>query len=111
MQGARSRLVPVGERVESEETETLDPPQRVSPPERKSWIPDAATALLITALKTLSQKTIVALASLVDFALIMSAFALWIMVIANPTILQLVGVGGYALFVLCAIWARGRHAR
>jgi hypothetical protein len=66
----------------------------------------AFTNLLFTSLKALSQRTVVALASLVDLALIGSAFALWLLIIANPTPLQLTGVAGYAVFVLCSLWMR-----
>ncbi len=66
----------------------------------------ALTGLLFTSLKALSQRTVVALASLVDLALIGSAFALWLLIISNPTPLQLTGVAGYAVFVLCSLWMR-----
>ena len=75
-------------------------------PPRSTVAQDALTGLLLTSLKALSQRTIVALASLVDLALIGSAFALWLLIIANPTPLQLIGVGGYAAFVLIAIYMR-----
>ena len=68
----------------------------------------ALTGLLITSLRALSQRTVVALASLVDLALIGSAFALWLLIIANPTTYQLIGVAGYAVFVLVALYMRRR---
>ncbi|HEX4861532.1 MAG TPA: hypothetical protein VFV07_09870 [Rhizomicrobium sp.] len=66
----------------------------------------ALTSLLFTSLRALSQRTVVALASLVDLALIASAFALWLRIIANPTTPQLIGVAGYAVFVLISLWLR-----
>jgi len=76
------------------------------PQPRSSATQDALTGLLFTSLKALSQRTIVALASLVDLALIGSAFALWLLIIADPTPPQLIGVGGYAVFVLIALYMR-----
>lgn len=64
------------------------------------------TDLLLTNLRALSQRTIVALASLVDLMLIASAFALWLRIIASPTTPQLIGVAGYAGFVLISLWLR-----
>lgn len=60
--------------------------------------------LLMTLLRTLSQKTVVALASLVDLALIASVFVLLLIIIGEPTTAQLVGVAGYAVFI-CACLA------
>lgn len=72
----------------------------------------AATATIVwAALRALSQRALVALAAVVDLILILTAFALWIMVIANPTQSQLIGVGMYAVFVLTAIGLRGHRAR
>ena len=68
----------------------------------------ALTGLLLTSLRALSQRAFVALASLVDLALIGSAFALWLLVIREPSVLQLTGVGGYAVFILAAIMLRRR---
>lgn len=80
----------------------------VSEPRNHERAQAALTGLLLTSLRALSQRAIVALASLVDLALIASAFALWVMVIREPTILQLVGVGLYASFVLVALMLRNR---
>jgi hypothetical protein len=66
----------------------------------------ALTGLLITSLRALSQRTIVALASLVDLALLGSVFALMLMVISSPSQLQLVAIAGYGSFVLGALWMR-----
>ena len=66
----------------------------------------ALTGMLMLALKALSQRTIVALGSLVDLALASSVFVMWLMVIAQPSVLQLVGLGGYAFFVLVSLYMR-----
>lgn len=96
-----SRLVEVG-------SEDVGQPQEAAQPDRRATHQAAMTALLLTTLKTISQKTILALASLVDAGLIASAFALWIMVIAEPTVLQLVAVGMYGAFVMAALALRRR---
>lgn len=97
-----TRLQEVGE----EEIPLPEPQSRPQPAPRR--IDATLATILLTTLRTLSQRTIIALASLVDLALIGSAFALWVMVIANPTVYQLTGVGMYAVFILLAIWARRR---
>jgi hypothetical protein len=71
----------------------------------------ALATMMFLSMKSLSQKSLVALAALTDLAIVSSAFVLWLMVITNPTQAQLVGVGLYGLFVLAVIWWRGRHAR
>lgn len=103
-----SRLVAVKE----EETqligeEVATPPAPVREPRKM----DAAfTALLWTSLKALSQRMTVALASLIDCGLIVTAFVMWLMVIANPTDRQLFAVGGYALFILACLYIRNRRS-
>jgi hypothetical protein len=99
-----NRLKPVGE-DEPLELITDPPPPRAAPPPQGRDI-QVLTTMLLTALKALSQRTIVALASLVDLALASSVFVLWVLVIAQPTTLQLIGLGGYAMFVLLALYMR-----
>ncbi len=65
-----------------------------------------ASEAVFLALKALSQRAIIALASLVDLALIGSAFALWLMIIASPTTAQLVAVGGYSIFIMACLFLR-----
>ena len=55
--------------------------------------------LLITSLKALSQRTVIAIASLVDLALIASVFVLLLLIISEPTTAQLIGAAGYAVFI------------
>jgi hypothetical protein len=92
----RTRLQPV-DVGETEETVPRETPTQ-----------SAFASLLAVSLKALSQRALVALASLVDLALIASAFVLWLNVIQQPSVLQLVGIGMYATFILVAIWARSR---
>ena len=68
----------------------------------------AFASLLALSLKALSQRALTAAASLVDLALIASAFVLWLNVIQQPSVLQLVGIGMYAGFILVSIWIRRR---
>lgn len=74
------------------------------PPRAESML----ASLLLTTLRTLPAKTAIALAGLADLAMIASAFVLWLLVISEPTTLQLIGVGGYAVFVLVALMVRRR---
>ena len=77
-------------------------------PSRKD---DAFTGLLALSLKALSQRALIALSSLVDLLLIAAAFVLWLNVMAEPTVLQLIGVGMYAAFTLLALWMRREKQR
>jgi tRNA A37 threonylcarbamoyltransferase TsaD len=97
----RSRLQAVGEPEQVEEIATVAAAHqpRVAP---------AIAAGLMLALKALSQRAVVALAALEHMILASTVFALWLRVIAQPTELQLVGVGLYALFVLSLVWLRTR---
>jgi hypothetical protein len=104
---ARSRLM----EVTADESSLLgeEAPAQPQPTIHAAPAPKRApfdASLLIAALTALSKRTVVALAEIADLALIASAFALWLMIIANPTPLQLVGAGLYALLVLVAIWMR-----
>lgn len=67
---------------------------------------DAATSIGIEALRlglgALTQRTLVAISRLFTLLTVTSAFALWWNVLPAPTILQLVGLGMYGLFVLAA---------
>ena len=59
-----------------------------------------ATQMLTIALGALSQRAVVALASLFMLVLAASVFVLFYTVLPQPTVLQLVGLGMYALFIL-----------
>lgn len=68
----------------------------------------AASEAVFLALKALSQRAIIAVASLVDLLLIGSVFALGLMIIDMPTPPQLIGVGGYAIFIMACLYLRRR---
>jgi hypothetical protein len=67
-----------------------------------------ATDAVFLALKALSQRALTALSDMADMALVGSAFVLWLLIIAQPTILQLVGSGAYALFIFATLLIRRR---
>jgi hypothetical protein len=62
----------------------------------------AGIAALTLGLSALSQRAVIALSRLFVLLATASAFALWWSVLPNPTVLQLVGLGMYAAFVLAA---------
>jgi hypothetical protein len=61
---------------------------------------NAAAQAIMLALSALSQRTLQAFASLFTLLTMVSAFALFWIVLPNPTILQLVGLGIYGGLVL-----------
>jgi hypothetical protein len=93
-----TRLTAVGE------PETTEPAAPQPPPP-----PSPLLGLLILTLKTLSQRTLIALTACADLGMVASAFVLWWSVMEAPTVLQLVGVGMYGVFILAVLWRR--HAR
>jgi uncharacterized membrane protein len=105
----RTRLQAVD--VEEIEGGSVPDSPSIAAPIGPSRTESAFTSLLAISLKSLSQRTVVALSSLVDLAMLASAFVLWLKIIAEPSVLQLVGLGMYAAFILIALWARRGHAR
>lgn len=67
---------------------------------------DVAAQMMALALKALSQKALVALASLFTLAVVASVFTLYWSVLPNPSVLQLVGLGAYSAFVLAVLFIR-----
>jgi hypothetical protein len=60
-----------------------------------------AVDILLLLLKPLSQKTLIALGSLFSLLTVVSVFWLCLVIIPNsPTTQQLIGLGGYAVFVI-----------
>jgi hypothetical protein len=95
---AQSRLRSLGEGDTSEFFTTgVDAPP-------SSPVENAATSVLFTALKALSQRTVIALSQLFVLATALSAFWLWMVTMPQPTILQLVGLGLYAIMILILDW-------
>lgn len=67
----------------------------------------AALQVLLLTLKTLSQKTLVAIASLFTLATVVSAFWLFNNALpSNPSVNQLIGLALYGLFVLAIHWVK-----
>jgi hypothetical protein len=99
-----NRLKPVGE--DEPVPDLIQAPQPRPVPQPEPQIVQAYTRMLLMALSALAQRTILALASLVDLALAGSVFALWVMVIEQPTTLQLTGLGMYGAFILICLWLR-----
>ncbi len=97
----RSRLTAVGEEIPAEFPDAT--PQAAQSPATQ-----AALAGLLIALKALSQRAVVAVASLVDLALIASTFVLWWQIVDNPSSLQIVTVTIYSVFILNVVWLRRR---
>ena len=64
---------------------------------------NAAAAAIALALKALSQRAIVAAGALFTLLTCASVFWVWLSV-PNPSVLQLVSLGMYALFILSANW-------
>lgn len=68
----------------------------------------ATVQMLRIALSALSKRFVVAIASLVDFTLITSAFVLWWSIIHEPNTFQIVTASIYSMFILSIIWLRNR---
>lgn len=72
-------------------------------PQRVDRASQAAIATLLLALKTLSQKALLAFIQLFTLLTVGSAFWLW-MTIPQPDTHQLISLGMYAVFVLVTNW-------
>jgi hypothetical protein len=92
---AQSRLRSLGEGDTDYFTQGETPPSPVE---------NAATSVLFTALKALSQRTVIALSQLFVLATALSAFWLWMVTMPAPSVLQLVGLGLYAIMILILDW-------
>jgi hypothetical protein len=69
---------------------------------RTSIAEQAGLQALTLGLQALSQRFVVGLSKLFVLLATASAFALWWRVMPDPTVLQLSGLGLYAIFVLAA---------
>lgn len=63
---------------------------------------------MMLALGALSKRSLVALSNCFTAAALASAWLLWDKVLPEPSVLQLVGLGGYAVFLLSLEWIRRR---
>lgn len=77
---------------------TAEQPQQTVPAHE-----DAATSILFTALRALSQRTLIAISNLFVLAAAGSAFWLWLVTLPAPSIQQLVGLGLYGLLMLALV--------
>ena len=88
----------------------VDRPVDLAPnPPKNTGLDEAATTMLLLGLKTLSQRTVVALAHLFTLLTCVSAFILWQDVLPNPNGYQLTGLGLYGLFLLLLHLVRRRN--
>lgn len=97
--GSRLRQVGVDREVPDPVTDvSTAPAQRVN---------DAALSLLLTALKALSQRTVVALGQLTGVVALFSVWWLFNNALpADPSAHQLVGLGLYGALALAVLWVR-----
>lgn len=95
-----------------EESEFIDPQEHAAPAvatePQPSRLDAAAFAMLFTALKAMSQRTVIAFANLYTLLLAASAFYIWsgVVIVSDPTVLKLIGASLYSVFVLALCWAR-----
>ena len=66
------------------------------------------TQLLLLSLRAVSQRAVTAVSHLFTLLVVAGTGALWWHVLPDPSVLQLVGLGGWAVFVLAIEWIRRR---
>lgn len=82
----------------------MAPPAPVAqPPQSEPEDHSFATTILFTALKALSQRTLIAISNLFVLAAAGSAFWLWLVTLPSPSIQQLIGLGLYGLLMLALV--------
>lgn len=86
--------------------ETPDPSPSSPAPTPTTEPGESLVSLLLTLLSLLNKRTLAFAAHLLPLIALGSGFWLWWSILPNPTILQLVGVGTYALFMLSILWVR-----
>lgn len=99
---SRLRPIEAGELIEDKPS--VQPPKDVSPQDNTF-----ALDLLLTALRALSQRALVALGNLWTLAAIASSWVLWYQILDGlpaPTVNSLIGASIYSMFVLASIWLR-----
>ena len=101
MQG--NRLRPIGDEIPffggpEPEAPPAAPPS--PPPRPNQRAEQAATGILMLALKALSQRAIVAIGNLFVLLTAASAWWLWMTTLPQPSIQQLVGLALYGLLIL-----------
>jgi len=69
---------------------------------------NAGLAMMVTGLKTLSQRTLVAFSACFTLLSVASAFWLWLTILPEPNPSKLVGLALYGVFLLGIEWIRRR---
>jgi hypothetical protein len=95
-----TRLRSLGEGDTSEFFTTGELPPIPNVPEPPSRIEQAATNVLMMALRALSQRAVIALMNLFCLITALSAFYLWLVTMPSPSILQLVGLALYGILIV-----------
>ena len=101
MQG--NRLRPIGEDMPAffgDGTAETPQPAPPPPPRPQQSVEQAATNMLMLALKALSQRAVVGVGHLFVVFSVASAWWLWMTTLPQPTTQQLVGLGLYGLLIL-----------
>ena len=103
-----NRLRQIPEEFQYDPPGSSPAPQAVEPGPDKvvpHHAPDSAfaTTILLTSLKALSQRALVALGQLFVLAAAASAFWLWYTVLPQPSVYQLIGLGLYGLLMLAMV--------
>lgn len=75
---------------------------------RETQAQSALTGLLITSLKALSNRALVALGNLYALALAASTFWVYLTILGDPSPAQLVGAGMYSVFTIGCLFLRRR---
>jgi hypothetical protein len=107
---AQSRLRSLGEGDTSEffpQGEAPPPPGNYHPqfpPPPETRLDNAATNVLMLALRALGHRAVIAVANLFVLITAVSAWWLWLTTLPSPSVLQLVGLGLYGLLILALNW-------
>lgn len=86
----------------------MGPDQVIQEPQQNAQTDNsAALQLLLLSLKALSQRAVIALASLFTAAAVSSVWYLYYAALpVAPSIAQLVGLGMYSVFTLAVLWVK-----
>lgn len=98
-----TRLVEVGAATAAEAPQAQAAPTQVQPP-RPNPAANQALALLLLAVKTISQRALIAATNAVTLIGLASAFWLWLAALPNPSPNQLIALGLYGLLLIGLRW-------
>ncbi len=92
--------------------EVIPESHQIAPPNGSDTVAQALTnaglAMMITGLKALSQRALVAFSACFTLLSVASAFWLWLTILPEPNSSKLVGLGLYGVFLLGIEWLRRR---